>query len=551
MRNKGYQFLIKNSKPAHRWLFLSITLGIASGLLIVLQSGILATVIDRVYLHHATRDSLFGLLYFFLLIIFLRASLTWAREMVSFQTAKHVKDVVRHSVFSHLLQLSPTQLSRLKTGELTSTLIEHIEALHGFFSDYLPQMTIAVILPFIIMIVVFSQNWIAGCILLLTAPLIVLFMALIGMGTHKLNQENFQTLSQMSAHFLDRLQGLTTLVLFNRAHAQLHSIETTSHAYREKTMRILRIAFLSTATLELFSTVAIAIIAIYLGLGLLGSLKIGFSGVLITLQHALFILLLAPEFFMPLRQLGTFYHARSEAIGAADALMSILNEPIEDHTSGNKSACVSNLKFENIHFSYHSHQKILNNFNVTFNPGECVAIAGPSGVGKSTVLHLIAKFLTPESGKIIINDTHLNDINNDHWREHIAFLHQHPRLFYGTIADNIRFANQNATQDEIEAAARISGVLDFTRYFPEGLNTMIGEQNAGLSGGQTQRIALARIHLKNAPIILLDEPTAHLDQENTAIILKLLTVWRSNKTVIIASHDEALLKHMDRIITLA
>lgn len=554
----SYKWLMQQSKPAHRWLFISITVGLVTGLLIILQSGILATIIDHVYLHHATRSSLYGLLYLLLLVIFLRAGLMWMREIISFQTAKHVKDRVRQTVFTHLLQLSPTQLSRLKTGELTSTLIEQIEALHGFFSDYFPQMTIAVILPLIILIVVFLQNWVAGCVLLITAPLIPLFMALIGMGTAKLNQDNFKALAEMSAHFLDRLQGLTTLVLFNRARTQIHSIETTTNDYREKTMRILRVAFLSTAALELFSTVSIAIIAVYLGLGLLGFIKIGFAGVTITLKHALFILLLAPEFFMPLRQLGTFYHARSEAMGAADELLKIMAIKSDLDTQQTSLApkeadalTTGILAFEQVNFSYHSHKKILSDFNAIFHPGECVGIAGPSGVGKSTVINLIAKFLYPQSGTMTVNTIDLNQINDNTWREYIALLHQHPRLFYGTIADNIRFAKQNATADDIEMAARVTGVLDFTHVFPEGLNTWVGEHNVGLSGGQIQRIALARIYLKNAPFILLDEPTAHLDQQNTAIILQLLKLWRSNhKTVIVASHDAALLKQMDHIITL-
>ncbi|HLB56726.1 MAG TPA: ABC transporter transmembrane domain-containing protein [Coxiellaceae bacterium] len=321
--NLNYRFLLNQSKPAQRWLFLSIALGIIAGILIIIQAGILATVIDHVYIHNATRHALFSLLLILVIIILLRSALTWIREIVSFNTARRVKETVRKNILEKISALTPLELMQYKTGELTSILIEQVEALHGFFADYLPQMTIAVALPLIILIIVFTQNWIAGLVLLITGPLIPIFMALIGIGTAKLKQESFQTLAQMSAHFLDMLQGLTTLVLFNRARSQTKSIETISNDYREKTMKILRVAFLSTATLELFGTISIAIIAVYLGLGLLGFLKVGFSGVHITLQHALFILLLAPEFFMPLRQLGTFYHARAEAIGAAERIISL------------------------------------------------------------------------------------------------------------------------------------------------------------------------------------------------------------------------------------
>jgi ATP-binding cassette subfamily C protein CydD len=249
---------------------------------------------------------------------------------------------------------------------------------------------------------------------------------------------------------------------------------------------------------------------------------------------------------MPLRQLGTFYHARAEAMGAADGILKVLGSASASvSASVSTSASVSvekiiSLSLKNIYFSYDDKKEILNQFNLTINHGDCIAITGPSGIGKSTILNLIAQFLVPSSGEILVNDVNLNSINQDSWREQIALLHQHPRLFHGTIADNIRFVKPTATEKEIEEAARITGVLDFTQLLPNGLNTLVGEQNLGLSGGQAQRVALARIVLKDAPLILLDEPTAHLDAKNTAIILELLKQWRGNKTVIIATHDTEL-----------
>ncbi|MCX7125409.1 MAG: ABC transporter transmembrane domain-containing protein [Gammaproteobacteria bacterium] len=258
-QKENYRWLMQKSKPAKTWLFISISLAMISAFLMIAQAGLLALIIDRIYLHHATRAMLTLDLSLFLMVILIRSGLTWLREIVSFKTAKIIKDTVRQNLFENLLQHSPIQLSQFKTGALTSTLVEQVEALHGFFADYLPQMTLAVLIPFIILFFVFSQNWIAGLILLFTAPLIPLFMAFIGINTAKLNQENFETLSRMSAHFLDTLQGLTTLTLFNRARAQLDSIASISDDYRKKTMHILRIAFLSTAALELFATISIAI----------------------------------------------------------------------------------------------------------------------------------------------------------------------------------------------------------------------------------------------------------------------------------------------------
>jgi ATP-binding cassette subfamily C protein CydD len=548
----SYAWLMKTAKPAHRWLFISISLGILAGVCIIFQSAILADIIDRVYIHQASRTTVLSFLSALLGIILFRTIIIWFRESIAFKTATMIKDTVRKKVLQHLMQLSPIELSQHKTGALTSTLIEQIEALHGFFADYLPQMTIAVVLPLIILIIVFIQNWVAGLVLLITGPLIPVFMAFIGMNTAKLNQENFQTLSRMSAHFLDSLQGLTTLKLFHRADAQLATIDAVSDDFRKTTMRVLRVAFLSTAALELFSTIAIAIIAVYLGLGLLGFVHVGFKGVHISLAHALFILLLAPEFFMPLRQLGTFYHARSEAIGAANEILKIMPDTTHENKVPNNQTefhtKIISLSFNKTSFHYTHQKDILDNFNLTVHADECIAITGPSGSGKSTLLNLIAKFLIPTSGDIIVNHKNIADIDNDTWRDHIALLHQHPRLFHGTIADNIRFAKPHATDDDIKNAARLAGVLDFAVLLPEGLHTLVGEQNLGLSGGQAQRVAIARIILKDAPLILLDEPTAHLDQNNTAIIVDLLNQWRGNKTVIIATHDEKMIQIANRTV---
>lgn len=323
VKNNDYRWLMQQSRSAKQWLTESILLGTLSGIIQIIQAGILAYIIDQVYLHHANRTTLLHSLFIFLGLIVLRSMTTWIREIVSFKTGQTIKDNVRKNILNKLSACTPLEISQFKTGALTTTLIEQVEALHGFFADYLPQMSIMVIVPLMILIIVFMQNWLAGTILFITAPLIPLFMALVGMKTAKLNQENFKILARMSAHFLDLLQGLSTLVLFNRAEAQVESIKTVSNQFREQTMRILRIAFLSTATLELFATISIAIIAVYLGLGLLGFMHIGFDGMHITLFHALFILLLAPEFFMPLRQLGTFYHARAEALGAAAEILAI------------------------------------------------------------------------------------------------------------------------------------------------------------------------------------------------------------------------------------
>lgn len=543
MNKTSHQWLMQQSKPASRWLFISILIGVLSGISIIIQSDLLAIIIDKTYLHHAKLGILMPLLIACLCTMLIRAILSFLKERIHFRSAKIVKTSIRQYIFHYLMSLTPDALTQFKTGSLTSTLTEQIEALHDFYADYLPQMSIAVLLPLIILATVFKQNWIAGLILLITAPLIPIFMALIGMQTAKLNQDSFQTLAKMSAHFLDILQGLPTLSLFNQANSQTSGIESVSEKFREKTMRVLYIAFLSSAALELFSTLSIALIAVYLGLSLLGLVHTP-----ITLHHALFILLLAPAFFNPLRQLGVFYHAKTKALGAADEILKIINDNKStnitgtDHLHKNKDTA---LIFENLAFQYHLNKKVISQLNLSIKPNQCIAITGESGSGKSTLLYLIAKLRTPTYGKILANNQDIQTLDNDNWRSHIGFLHQNPRLFCDTIAENIRFGSQKATINDIENAAEQAGVMAFAKNLPNKLDTVINENNAGLSGGQIQRIALARIILKDAPLVLLDEPTAYLDEKNKQIIIDLIKTWKDKKTIIIATHDTTLIKSAD------
>lgn len=552
--NTAYRWLIKQSASSKQWLILSIFLGFLSGLLIIAQAYILADIIDLVYLHHHNITSISNLLWIFLGLIIVRSLVSIWREITGFNTAQKIKNSIRDEIFKHLMACSSTQISKTKTGALTTTLIEQVEALHGFFADYLPQMILSVLIPIIILILVWIQNWISGIILLITAPLIPLFMALIGMGVESLNQRNFQSLSRMSAYFLDLLQGLATLGLFNQSRSQIEKVHDVSDQYRLKTMRILKIAFLSSGVLELFATISIALIAVYLGLGLLGFIHIGFHGNIISLFSALFILLLIPEFFMPLRQLGTFYHARAEAIGASTEIMKILNQPLStieiikiintDFVFPEKFIITLN----NIDFLYHENKNILKDFNLSIQSQSCVALVGESGSGKTTVLQLLSKLIYPIAGEIKINDIKLVTISSDLWQSYIAFLAQHPHLFQGSIADNIRLAKPEASETEINTAAQKTGVLDFSDLLPDQLNTVIGENGTGLSGGQAQRVALARIYLRDAPIILLDEPASHLDHDNIKIIQNLLFEWKNKKTIIIATHDEKIISHADSVI---
>lgn len=551
-KKRNYRWLMQQSAIGKFWLSLSTFFGISSGILIILQAAILAHIIDHVYLHQATIHDLTPSLWLLCFIILGRTAIAWLKEITSYKTADLIKTRIRLSLLENLLAKNTDTLNKQKTGALVTTIIEKVETIHGFFADYLPQMTIVIVIPTIILAITFTQNILAGFILLITAPLIPLFMALIGMGVESLNQRHFQSLSRLSAHFLDLLQGLSTLSLFNVAQTQSQSIEKKSEAYRKKTMDVLRIAFLSSAMLELFSTLSIAIIAVYLGLGLLGLVHFGFGHTGINLQSAFFILLLAPEFFMPLRQLGTFYHARSEAIAAATELQkTYANNKFSDQASlAQPTINEFTLTLKNITFAYPKKTSIFTNFNHSIYSGDIVAITGPSGAGKSTLLKLIAKLQIPEAGEILFNEYPLSQINTDFWHKKISILVQNPYLFHATIFDNIALGQTNISTSKVTEAAQLADVLSFANTLPNGLNTLIGEQRLGLSGGQAQRVALARAYLKNAPIILLDEPTAHLDSDSKSVIYQAINDWRGKKTIIIATHDEALIQLANSIIAL-
>jgi len=297
--------------------------------------------------------------------------------------------------------------------------------------------------------------------------------------------------------------------------------------------------------------ITIALIAVYLGLGLLGLMHIGFHGVPISLQIALFILLLTSEFFAPLRQLGAFYHARAGAIGAAKEIMPILGQNVTKNDVPFILPEKFSIKLNHISFAYRAQKPVIDKMNLEIHSAEMVAIRGPSGSGKTTLLYLVAKLILPQTGTIEVNNTNIELVSDDAWRKNIALLTQHPYFFHGSILENIKLAHPAATDEDVERVAHEAGVLEWSRLLPQGLHTIIGEKNAGLSGGQAQRVALARVLLKEAPIVLLDEPTAFLDEKNIEIIFNLFKKWKKQKTVLIATHDARVEKQVDRIIQLS
>ncbi len=552
-KNSPTRWLMQQKKMAQKWVSLSICLGFLSALLLIVQLHYIAHIIDAIFLHGATQSLILRPLLMVVALLILRALLIWLKEISGFQAAAKIRQNLRLQIIDQLQSLGPILSQKKRSGEWISCALEQVEAVQGFFAQYLPQMSLCIMIPLAIVCVVFSLNWLAGLILLITAPLIPLFMALVGMGAASINQKNFQALSRMSAHFLDVLQGLNTLKLFNQSRAETNKIYQVSEDYRKTTMQTLRVAFLSSGILEFFSACSVALLATYLGLSLLHHIHIGQP---VDLYSALFILLLAPEFFLPLRELSTHYHARAAAVGAAEEIQTILALtpphalPITE-ASFLPTAWPCAIELKDLSFTYAgADTPVFTHYSLTINAGEHLAIIGPSGKGKSTLLHLLLGFITPTEGAILIGDTILSAQNLAAWQKHIGWLSQQPTLFPGTLRDNLLMAKPNATEEQLWNALAKTSMQECVMALPLGLDTPLGEQNIGLSGGQAQRIALARLYLRDPPILLLDEPTANLDMENQAIVMQSLREYSCGKTLILLTHRIETLLPTDRIIEL-
>ena len=521
-----------DDRAAGRWLkrqaglargpiALTAAAGIAQGLCGVAQAGLIAWILQRAVMEGATLSGLWPLFAALLAAALLRAGAAWASEALGAVAATGVKTRLRRQILDRLHALGPAWRAERQTGDIAVTLIERVEALDGYYARFLPQTRVAMILPILILVAVYPVDWVSGVILTIAGPFVPLFMALIGMKAADESRKQFRTLARMSSYFLDRLQGLTTLRLFGRAEAEVDNIAQAADAFRDRTMRVLRIAFLSSASLEFFASVAVAIVATYVGFGLIGLIGWGTAPEL-TLFSGLFVLLMAPDFFQPLRLLAAYYHDRVAAIGAAEGLAEIL-DGTDEAPAGRAPMPSGELEivFDDVSVAFDGGTRsAVEGVSLRIAPGDHVALVGVSGAGKSTLLSLLLGFRSPDSGRILVNGIDLAAIDPEDLRRHIAWIGQAPVLFHGTLRDNIRLGRPDADDAAVDRAAAEARVTEFAAALPQGLDTPIGERGVGLSGGQAQRIALARAFLKDAPLVLLDEPTASLDRDTEAEILE-------------------------------
>ncbi|SMY16834.1 heme ABC transporter permease/ATP-binding protein CydD [Photobacterium aquimaris] len=546
------KWLKSQSKLAKRWMMFSIGLGFTSGLLLIGQAALLANILHQLIIEHTDKYQLVNQFVGLIVIIGLRALCSWGREVCGYRCGEQIRLHIRQLILNRLQNLGPAYIKGKPAGVWASLVLEQVEEMQDFFARYLPQMSLAVLIPVVILVVVFPLNWAAGLIFLITAPLVPFFMALVGLGAADANRRNFKALQRLSGHFYDRLQGLSTLRLFNRVDAEAENLDAASHVLRKRTMEVLRLAFLSSAVLEFFSAISVAIVAVYFGFAFIGELNFGNYGVPVSLFTGLFVLVLAPEFYQPLRDLGTFYHAKAQAIGAAESIVEFLNIEADEMSNGDTPLPTPNaihISVTDLEVLSPEGQVLAGPLSFSINTNEHVALVGPSGAGKTSLLNALLGFL-PYRGSIKINDIELNQLKHDQWRQAISWVGQNPLLVHGTVRDNITLGNPSASNNDVDQVARQAYADEFIQRLEKGYEHHVGDRSGGLSVGQAQRIAVARAMLQNGAFWLLDEPTASLDANSERLVLESLALAVTNRTTLMVSHRLDQLHAMQRILVM-
>jgi ATP-binding cassette subfamily C protein CydD len=494
-----------------------------------------------------------------LAVVAVRAAAAYGGEVAALRAAATVKSQLRRSLAAHLQRLGPAWLGRQRPGEITTVATRGLDGLDPYFARYLPQLVLAGLVPAAVLATVATADWISAVIIAVTLPLIPIFAVLVGLQTRARTQRQWRLLARLGGHFLDVVEGLPTLKVFGRAKAQADVIEEVTAGYRSATMATLRVAFLSALVLELAAALATALVAVEVGLRLLAG-HLGY-------ETALLVLLLTPEAYLPLRAVGMHFHASMEGAAAAGRACDIIEtEPSPGRgpapgapagtATGADGPATSDLRHDEItldavSLTYPGRDRpALADVSLTIRPGDQIAVTGPSGAGKSSLLGLLLRFAEPNGGRITAGGVYLTRIGLDSWRRQIAWVSQRPYLFAATAAENIALGQPEARRQDIERAARLAGADAFIEALPHGYDTPLGEQALRLSAGQRQRIALARAFLRDAPLLLLDEPTAHLDPLVAGQILAVIQTLMADRTVILVTHRHAWRGGADRVLTL-
>lgn len=537
-------------RDAGRWPLAAFLAGVTATVAVVAQAFVLAAFFHGWIFEHRSFAELLPWWIAFLPIVAVRALAGWAKEEAGVRASRQVRQRLRADLVDRVAALGPGWKTGEPSGALASKLQEQVDGLDAYVARYLAQQKLAMAAPVLILAVVFPLNWICGLLLVLTAPLIPMFMILIGLGARAVQTKQLRSLSRMSGHFLDVLRGLTTLKLLDAHRRQSERIAEVSEDFRVRTMTVLRLAFLSSTMLEFFSVLAIALTALYLGFTLLGHIDFG---VPLVFQTALFVLLLAPDFYQPLRDLGTLYHAQAEALACAGQLKPLFDTPSPAVPGGTvvPGTQAPALEVKDLHFAHREGVAVLAGLNLEVAAGEALAVTGPSGVGKTTLLRLVLGELRASRGQVLVDGVSLADLDPGAWKARIGWMGQHPRLMADTLRENLRVADLTAPDRALEEALDFAGLGSWYASLDLGLETRLGEGGRSVSGGQSRRLALARLKLRPATLLLLDEPTASLDEETQDVVLAGLAQLKKGKTMILLTHHEKPLILADRSVALA
>ncbi|GAB2926213.1 hypothetical protein GCM10027280_11900 [Micromonospora polyrhachis] len=531
--------LLRRVPATRRHLAVLALLGILAAALVIAQATSLAVVLTAAADGRLDRVALTA----FVATVAGRALLVWAQGTVAGRMAATVKAALRTDLLDAVGQRGPGWLAGQQAGRLATLAGRGLDALDAYFTGYLPQLVLSVTVPAAVLARLVFADWSSALIVVLTLPLIPIFGALLGWQAQAATERQWRRLSMLGGHFLDMVAGLPTLRAFGRARSQVEVVRRMADGHRAATMKTLRIAFLSGLVLELVATLSVALVAVPVGLRLLG------GG--LALQTALLVLLLTPEAYLPLRAAGSRFHASMEGLTALDDVFSVLGRAPSKAENDRKSPLLTSgageIRFESVTVEY-ERGAALRDVSLTIRPGERIAIIGPSGAGKSTLLGLLLGFVTPTSGRVVVDDVDLATVDLDGWRRQIAWVPQRAHLFAASVADNIRLGAPDTPPERLAEAIQAAALDDVIAQLPEGLDTLLGERGHGLSSGQRQRVALARAFLRDAPIVLLDEPTARLDGASEAAVLDATRRLVAGRTALLVAHRPALLDEADRIL---
>ncbi len=533
---------------------------LSQGFFLIFQAWILSKILHASIVLHIPRNELFLSIFHYSILLFFRIFLFYLSEVINVDTAENIKFLVRKSLINQLLKKNLQWFREQSSGILASTITDQVEAMDGYFSKYLSASVNAVVIPLAYSVLIFPIDWLISLLLLVTLPLIPIFMFLIGKGTESVSRRNLRIFARLSGLFSDRLRGLETLKLYGRASDEVQTISNASQQLRRSTLSILKISFLSSAILELFSALSIAGIAIYIGLNYLGFLSTLSSS--FSLHSGLFCLFLVPEVYFPLRKLATHYHDRASAMAAARQIEILFSTLPQIHSKNDLMICkrkISNVAYlknrfipigisvSNLYINSSKRQtSIIENANFRIIPGQHIALMGSSGSGKTSLLESLVK-LRDFSGQIYLNGISVKNWNENVLRESVYLVTQRPYLFSGSISENIALGQSDVSAESIRNAARIACVSEFTENFLNGIDTILGQGGFGISMGQAQRIAIARLFLRDPGLILMDEPTAHLDGKTQNHLLKGILSFAKSRTLLLVTHSHSVARNFPTI----